>query len=147
MAYYLVQIAYAPEAWVAMVKNPHMHLEDLRPLLERLGGKLEGCWLALGEFDAVLICQLPDQASAAALSVASSAKGGVRTIKTTPLMTASESFDALQKAAGTNEHTSYASPTSEGLPAPRSKQVDYKEILSARLRKFKERMGKMLTGG
>ena len=78
MAYYLVQAAFSPEAWGTMLKKPHMPLEDLRPLLERLGGKLESCWLAFGEYDALLICQLPDQASAAALSMAASARGSCK---------------------------------------------------------------------
>jgi hypothetical protein len=53
-----------------MVQNPHVRLEGLRPVLERLGEKLEGSWLAFGEYVAVLICQMPDYASAAALAIA-----------------------------------------------------------------------------
>jgi len=146
MAYYLVQVAFSPEVWGAMLKKPHMPLEDLRPLLERLGGKLESCWLAFGEYDALLICQLPDQTSAAALSVAASAGGTVRTIKTTPLMTVEESFDALKKVTGADDRSSSSSPMSVGLPALRSKQVDYRAILASRLHKFKQRMEKMVTG-
>jgi uncharacterized protein with GYD domain len=146
MPHYLIQVAYTADAWAAMVTNPHVRLDGLRPLLERLGGKLEGGWLAFGEYDAVLICRLPDQASAAALSMAASAEGAVRMLKTTPLMTVEESLHALQKAAGVNAHPSNHSPTSSGLPVPRSKQVDYKEILSSQLQKFKQRMGRMVTG-
>jgi uncharacterized protein with GYD domain len=146
MAYYLLQVAYTPQAWAAMVKKPHVRLEGLRPLLERLGGKLDGGWLAFGEYDAVLICQLPDHASAAALAMAASAEGAIKAIKTTPLMTVEESLDALQKAAGTNEPTSSYSSSSAGLPVLRSKSEDYKGILSSRLQKFKQRMGKMVGG-
>jgi uncharacterized protein with GYD domain len=146
MPYYLIQVAYTAEAWAAMVKTPHVRLDGLRPLLERLGGKLEGGWLAFGEYDAVLICQLPDQASAAAFSIAASAEGAVRMLKTTPLMTVEESLNALQKAAGAHTYPSGHSPTSSGLPVPRSKQGDYKEIFSSQLQKFKQRMGKMVTG-
>src|SRR5918999_3335598 len=87
MPYYLLQVAYTADTWAAMVKTSHVRLDGLRPLLERLGGKFEGGWLAFGEYDAVLICQLPDQASAAALAMAASAEGAVRMLKTTPLMT------------------------------------------------------------
>jgi uncharacterized protein with GYD domain len=97
MPYYLLQVAYSPEAWAAMVKKPHMPLEGLRPILERLGGKLEGGWLAFGEYDAVLICQMPDQASAAALAMSAATEGAVRAIKTTPLMT-DRSVDGLYDA-------------------------------------------------
>ena len=146
MAYYLVQVAFSSEAWGAMLKKPHMQLEDLRPLLEHLGGKLESCWLAFGEYDALLICQLPDQTSAAALSMAASAGGTIRTIKTTPLMTVEESLDALKRAVVANDHASSSSPISAGLPVLRSKQLDYREFLSSRLHKFKQRMEKMVTG-
>jgi uncharacterized protein with GYD domain len=145
MPYYLLQVAYTPVAWAAMLKKSHTHLEDLRPLLERLGGKLESCWLAFGEYDALLICQLPDQTSATALSMAASAGGTVKTIKITPLMSVEESFNALTKAAGTHEHSSGSSSIS-GLPVPRSREVDYRQTLSARLHNFKRRMEKMVTG-
>jgi uncharacterized protein with GYD domain len=146
MAYYLLQVAYTSEAWSAMVKTPQVRLEGLHPLLERLGGKLEGGWLALGEYDAVLICQLPDHASAAALAMAASTEGAVKAIKTTPLLTLEESLDALRKAAAANEPASSTSSPSSSLPVPRSKQSDYKALLSSSLRKFTQRMGKMVTG-
>jgi uncharacterized protein with GYD domain len=40
MPHYLVQAAYTPEACAAMVKSPQDRLEALRPVVERLGGKL-----------------------------------------------------------------------------------------------------------
>ncbi len=146
MPYYLLQVAYTPEAWAAMVRTPHIRLEGLRPLLERLGGTLEGGWLAFGEYDAVLICQLPGQADAAALSMAAAAEGAVKTIKTTPLMTVEESLEALRRAAGANAYAASHSPPSAGLQVPRAKPVDYKELLSSRLQQFKQRVGKIVTG-
>ena len=115
-------------------------------LLEQLGGRLDSGWLAGGEYDAVLICQLPDQAGAAALSMAAAAAGAVKTIKTTPLMTVEESLDALQRAAAVHSQTSGRTPPAAGLPVPRSKPVAYKDIFSSRLQQIKERMGKIVTG-
>lgn len=100
MAYYLLQAAYTPEAWAAMVKNPQNRLEAVRPVVERLGGKIEGGWLAFGEYDAILICQMPNNVSAAAFSMAASAGGAVKAVKTTPLMTIEEGMEAMRKAAG-----------------------------------------------
>jgi uncharacterized protein with GYD domain len=146
MAYFLVQVTYTPEAWATMLDKPYMPLEGLRPLLEQLGGRLDSGWLAGGEYDAVLICQLPDQAGAAALSMAAAAAGAVKTIKTTPLMTVEESLDALQRAAAVHSQTSGRTPAAAGLPVPRSKPVAYKDIFSSRLQQIKERMGKIVTG-
>jgi len=139
MAYYLLQIAYTSGAWAAMLNQPHAHLEGLRPLLEGLGGTIEGSWLAFGDYHAVWICQMPDHASAAAFTMAASTEAVVKTIHMTPLLTVEESLEALRKAAASHDHAS-------GLPVPRAMQADYKEPLSSRLQKFKQRMEKMVTG-
>jgi uncharacterized protein with GYD domain len=98
MAYYLVQAAYTPEAVAAMVKSPQDRLEAIRPVVERLGGKLPSMYMAFGEYDVVGIAEMPDNVSAAAFSLAISAGGAVRTVKTTPLMTMQEGVEAFRKA-------------------------------------------------
>lgn len=100
MPYYLLQAAYTPEAWAAMAKNPQNRIEAVRPVAQRLGGTIEHAWLAFGEYDIVAICQFPDNASAAAFSIAASAGGAVKAIQTTPLMTAEEGVEAMRKAGG-----------------------------------------------
>lgn len=100
MPHYLVQAAYTSEAWAALVKKPQNRLDAVRPVIEKLGGKLEGGWLAFGEYDIVIVCQMPSNVSAAALAMAASAGGAVKTLRTTPLMTAEEGVEAMRKAAG-----------------------------------------------
>ncbi len=99
MPYYMLQAAYTPEAWAAMVQNPQNRLEALRPVVEKLGGRIEGGWLAFGEHDVVLICQMPNNVSAAAFSMAGAAGGATRAVKTTPLMTTEEAMEAMRKAS------------------------------------------------
>lgn len=98
MAYYLLQVAYTPEAWGTLVKNPQNRIEAVRPAIEKLGGKIEGAWFAFGEYDAVVVCQMPNNVSAAAFSIAASAGGAVKAAKTTPLMTIDEGMEAMRKA-------------------------------------------------
>jgi len=100
MASYLVQVAYTPEAWGTLLKKPQNRLEAVRPAVEKLGGKVEGSWLSFGEYDTVVIIQMPDNTSAAAFSMAVSAGGAVKAMKTTPLMTAEEGQEAMRKATG-----------------------------------------------
>jgi len=107
MAYYLGQAAYTAEASATLIKNPQNRREVVREPIEKLGGRLEGFWFALGEYDAVLIYQLPDNITAAALSMAVAAGGAVKAFKTTPLMTAEEAVEAMKKATGTG----YRPPT------------------------------------
>ena len=99
MAYYLYQVSYTPEAWATQVKKPENRLEAVRPAVEKLGGKIEGAWYAFGEYDFVLITSLPDNVSAASLSIAASAGGAVKAIKTTPLMEINEGMEAVKKAS------------------------------------------------
>jgi len=100
MPQYLVQAAYTPDAWAAMVKSPQNRLEAVRPVIEKLGGKTQGGWLSFGEYDIVVICELPNNVSAAAFSMAASAGGAVKALKTTPLMTVEEAMEAMRKAGG-----------------------------------------------
>ncbi len=100
MPYYMLQAAYTPEAWAGMVKNPQNRLDAVRPVIEKLGGKIDGGWLAFGDYDIVLICQMPNNVSAAAFSMAGAAGGAVKAIKTTPLMTIDEAMEAMRKAGG-----------------------------------------------
>lgn len=99
MAYYLIQGAFTPEAWAKLVKSPQDRRQALAPMMEKLGGRLESYWISFGEYDAVIICQAPDNVTAAALSLAGAAGGALRAIKTTPLMTMEEGMEAMRKAA------------------------------------------------
>ena len=80
------------------MKNPQSRTEAIRAVVERLGGNIEGGWLAFGEYDIVDILNFPENVSAAALSIALSAGGAVKAIKTTPLMTVEEGIAAMKKA-------------------------------------------------
>ena len=51
MPSYLVQVAYTPDAWAAMVKQPQNRLDAVRPVVEKLGGKWEHAWLAFSEYE------------------------------------------------------------------------------------------------
>jgi len=99
MAIYLLQVAYTPQAWASLTKNPQNREDAVRPVVERLGGKIERSWLAFGEYDVVAIIQFPDNVSAAALSMAISAGGSAKAVKTTPLMTWQEGIESMRKAA------------------------------------------------
>ena len=101
MPHYLLQAAYTPEAWQAMVKNPHSRIEAIRPAIERLGGKLIGGWAAFGDYDTILIAELPTSVDAAAFAIAAAAGGSCRAVKTTPLLTAEEAAEAAKKASTT----------------------------------------------
>jgi len=101
MPYYLVQLAYTPEAWANMVKNPQDRFGIVRPAVEKLGGKIESAWMAFGEYDAVVIVQMPDNTAAAAFGMAVAAGGAVKSYVTTPLLTIEEGVAAMKQAGTT----------------------------------------------
>ncbi len=109
MAFYLLQTAYTPQGWAAMLRHPHDRLEAVRPAVQRLGGRIVDGWLTFGDYDVLLICELPDNTSAAALSMAVSAGGAVKATRTTPLLSFEEGIEALRKATDAE----YAPPASD----------------------------------
>jgi uncharacterized protein with GYD domain len=101
MPYYLLQVAYTPDAWAALVKKPQNRLDVIRSALEKLGGSLEGGWLSFGEYDVVAIYKMPDNVSAAAIGIATAAGGALKSSKTTPLLTVEEGLEAMKQASKT----------------------------------------------
>jgi uncharacterized protein with GYD domain len=97
---YLIQVAYTPDAWAAMVSQPQNRLEAVRPVVEKLGGKFEHAWLAFGEYDIVGVVELPENTDAAAFAMAVMAGGACRGFKTTPLLSVEEGVEAMRKAQG-----------------------------------------------
>ncbi|HZE70175.1 MAG TPA: GYD domain-containing protein [Pyrinomonadaceae bacterium] len=100
MPYYLQQIAYSTEGWEALVEKPQNRIEAVRPAIEKLGGKIENAWFAFGEYDVVLILQMPTNVDASAISMAFAGGGACKSVKTTPLLTVEEAVEAMKKAAG-----------------------------------------------
>ena len=100
MPFFMVQASYSESATAAMIKNPQDRAAAVKPVVERMGGKLHGVWLSFGEYDVVVIAEMPDNVSAAALAMAIGASGGMSAYRTTPLLTMAESIEAMSKAGG-----------------------------------------------
>ena len=99
MPSYLVQASYTVEALAVLMKTPQNRSEVVRKAVEKLGGSLTGIWLSFGDQDVVCIVDMPDNLSAAALSLAIASGGALRSTKTTPLFTVEEGMAAMKKAA------------------------------------------------
>ena len=99
MAYYLLQGAYTAEAWTTLLKNPVDRIEAVRPVIEKLGGSIEGAWFAFGDYDLFVVYQMPDNTSAAAFALSLAAAGVFKSAKTTPLMSIKDGIEAMKKGA------------------------------------------------
>lgn len=97
MAKYLIEASYTAEGLRGLHKDTASgRRQAVIKLLEGLEGKLEGMYFALGKHDVILIVDVPDIATGAALSLAVSATGLVRT-KSTALLTVEETDRALAR--------------------------------------------------
>ena len=70
----------------------------LGPAIEKLGGKIEAAWFSFGDYDVVVIVDLPDNVSAAAIAMAFAAGGACKSVQTIPLISPEEATQALRKA-------------------------------------------------
>jgi uncharacterized protein with GYD domain len=71
--------------------------EAVTHVAESVGGSLESFHFAFGESDAVVICDLPDNESAAAVALTVNAAGGA-VVRTTVLLTPEEVDAAAQRS-------------------------------------------------
>jgi uncharacterized protein with GYD domain len=98
MPKFLIQASYTAEGLKGLM---HDKASGRKAAVEKafasVGGKVDSFLYSFGEYDAVLIVDVPDNTAAASLSLAVSASGLVRT-RTTPLLTIEETDKALEKA-------------------------------------------------
>ena len=98
MPHYMIQFTYTPETWAKLSKNPENRAETVKAQVEKLGGHLIAFYFSFGEYDGVIISELPDASAAAVASIAGNAAGHLKTIKTTLLVTAEEGMEIMRKA-------------------------------------------------
>jgi hypothetical protein len=114
MPVYLIEYSYTSDAWHALVtgaavRDRHQAVE---PLLRRLGGcfprlifecdppiVVRDKFVAFGESDVVAFVYFPDNERAAAFAMAILAGGGVKSFKTTPLISLDDAIEKSMKAA------------------------------------------------
>src|SRR5215471_962332 len=98
MAHFLHQVAYTQEGWQALVNNPQDRIEAVRPAIEKLGGKVKTAWFAFGQYDVVVVTEMPSSVDAAAIAIVFAAGGACKNVQTTPLLTVEEAMEAMKKA-------------------------------------------------
>ena len=97
MAKYLWKANYVGEGLKGLIKEGGTSRRAVvEKMVKSLGGKLEVFYYAFGETDLYVIADMPDNVSAAALSLIVAASGAV-TLNTTVLMTPEEMDQAGKK--------------------------------------------------
>lgn len=97
MPKYMVQASYTADGLKGLMKDKASGRQAaVKKAVEAAGGKLEAFYYAFGKSDVVVIVDIPDNATAAAFSLAAAASGAVRTT-TTPLLTVDEIDQAVKR--------------------------------------------------
>jgi uncharacterized protein with GYD domain len=97
MSKFLIEASYTAEGLRGLAKDKASGRQAVvGQALAALGGTLEAVYYAFGDADVYVLCDCPDNVTAAALSIAVSSTGLVRT-KTHALLTVHEADEALSK--------------------------------------------------
>jgi len=97
MAFYMIQGAYTVEAIATMAKNPQDRSVPVRELVQKIGGRLISFYFCFGEYDVVVLVELPDDSAATAVAMAAISPGHLKAYKTTKLFTVEETMEAMRK--------------------------------------------------
>jgi uncharacterized protein with GYD domain len=90
MSMYLMRASYSPEGALGLIRNGASYRQRaVVELCESVGGTLESMYYAFGDTDVFIIADLPNNTSAAALSLAVNSTGAVKAT-VTPLLSVEE---------------------------------------------------------
>lgn len=98
MPLYMLQFAYSPESWSALVRKPEDRTAAVDAIAKSVGGRLVSLYFHMGEYDGTAIIEAPDDTSANAAIMATVASGALRSSRTTRLYSSKELLKALGKA-------------------------------------------------
>lgn len=116
MPFFLSQASYTPEALARLIANPQDRFDAVRGPIEKLGGRILQSYFAFGEHDVIVITEMPDNVSAAAIALAFAAGGSLRNYKTTTLMSNAEGLDAMRRAAACGYRPVQAAASAAAAP-------------------------------
>jgi len=97
MPKYLVQASYSADGAKGLLKEGGTKRRAaVEAMTKGFGGRVESFYYAFGDTDAFVVVEVPDNVTAAAVSLAVNASGAV-SLKLTPLLTPEEIDEATKK--------------------------------------------------
>jgi uncharacterized protein with GYD domain len=99
MPFYMLQAAYTPESFKAMIANPSDRKAAAEKLAGAVGATVRDLYFAFGKYDVVVIIEAPDDVAAAGAAMAVAASGGFSAGETTKLLTSEEAMAAMKVGA------------------------------------------------
>lgn len=78
MAIYITLLKFTDQGR-RVIKDNKKHQEEGIKRVEKMGAKIMGMYMTMGEYDAVAICECPNDETAVAAALAGSSDGNIRT--------------------------------------------------------------------
>jgi uncharacterized protein with GYD domain len=95
MPHYLLRVNYSAQGIQGVIKEgAASRAAAVDTLVKSVGGTIIGCWWALGDDDFIGIAEYPDNQAAMAVAATVGASGAA-SVRTTVLLTAAETDEAL----------------------------------------------------
>lgn len=106
MPTYMTQFSYTADAWAKLAKNPEDRGAAVKRLVESLGGQLRSIYYSMGDYDGLIIVDLPDGKTTATAILAAAIAGHLKITKTTELF----SMQEMMEIAGNAGSQVYSAP-------------------------------------
>ncbi len=98
MAKYAIFFTYSSDTWARMINSPGDRTAAVRQLAGSLGGSVESIYWMFGPHDGIVIADIPDSVSAAALSVTVGSTGAFKHLETHELFSQEQLGQMLSRA-------------------------------------------------
>jgi len=96
----LIQFSYTPDTLAKLVHNPEDRSTVVKKLIEQSGGRMLEFYYSFGEYDGMVIAEMPDHVASLATTFSAFSQGGLTNLKTTVLITVSDAMKAMKIASG-----------------------------------------------
>jgi uncharacterized protein with GYD domain len=98
MPIFVTQGRYARDALKGMLAKPEDRFEAAAKLAQAAGGKLLSYYVTFGEYDWLVVTEMPNEQQAAAFVLTAAAGGGVTDVRTMLAMTTAQAKQAFTAA-------------------------------------------------
>ena len=98
MPIYITQGRYTRDAIKGMIVKPEDRADATARLIAKVGGRLLGYYVTFGDYDFMVIADVPNDVQMAAVLLAAAGGGGVTDLRTTVALTSIEAKGAFAAA-------------------------------------------------
>lgn len=103
MAKFVTFFSYRAETWNRLVAKPSDRGNAIGAAIASLSGSVEVVYYMLGDYDGMVIVEMPDASDAAAISIAVTSTGAFSKVETRSLIAPGDMPAVLEKAAHARE--------------------------------------------